>query len=61
MLSITVLAFSTKRITLPNNDITIKAMSKRGMFAAFIDFRKAYDRVDRAKMWQCLEGTGVVK
>ena len=36
----------------------IKAMSKRGMFAAFIDFRKAYDRVDRAKMWQCLEGTG---
>ena len=58
MLSITVLAFSTKRITLPNNDITIKAMSKRGMFAAFIDFRKAYDRVDRAKVWQCLGGMG---
>ena len=36
----------------------IKAMSKRGMFAAFIDFRKAYDRVDRAKLWQCLEGMG---
>ena len=36
----------------------IKAMLKRGMFAAFIDFRKAYDRVDRAKMWQCLEGMG---
>ena len=24
----------------------IKAMAKRGMFAAFIDFRKAYDRVE---------------
>ena len=36
----------------------IKALSKRGMFAAFIDFRKAYDRVDRGKLWQCLEGMG---
>ena len=26
----------------------IKAMSKRGMFAGFIDFRKAYDKVDHA-------------
>ena len=36
----------------------IKAMSRRGMFAAFIDFRKAYDRVDRGKLWQCLEVMG---
>ena len=28
------------------------------MFAAFIDFKKAYDRVDRGKLWQCLEGMG---
>ena len=28
------------------------------MFAAFIDFRKAYDRVDRGKLWQCLEVMG---
>ena len=37
----------------------IKAMSKRGMFAGFIDFRKAYDRVDREKLWGCLERMGL--
>ena len=34
-------------------------MSKRGMFAGFIDFRKAYDRVDREKLWGCLERMGL--
>ena len=33
--------------------------SKKGMFAAFIDFKKAYDRVDRSKLWGCLEGFGL--
>ena len=28
---------------------------KREMFAAFIDFRKAYDSVDRNKLWRGLE------
>ena len=37
----------------------IKAMSKRGMFAGFINFRKAYDRVDREKLWGCLERMGL--
>ena len=37
----------------------IKAMSKRGMFAGFIDFRKAYDRVDREKLWGSLERMGL--
>ena len=36
----------------------IKARSGRGMFATFIDFRKAYDRVDRSKLWQCLRDSG---
>ena len=38
----------------------MKAISKRGMFAGFIDFRKAYDRVDREKLWGCFgkDGTG---
>ena len=29
------------------------------MFASFIDFKKAYDRVDRGKLWRCLEGMGL--
>ena len=29
------------------------------MFAAFIDFRKAFDRVDRGILWRCLEGMGL--
>ena len=33
----------------------IKARSRRGVFATFID----YDRVDRNKLWQCLQGSGV--
>ena len=37
----------------------IKAMTRRGMFAGFIDFRKAYDRVDREKLWGCLESMGL--
>ena len=28
------------------------------MFAAFIYFREAYDRMDRGKLWQCFEGMG---
>ena len=36
----------------------VKAQSRRGMFATFIDFRKAYDRVDRSKLWQCLKDSG---
>ena len=30
-----------------------------GMIAAFIDFKKAYDRVDRVKLWDCLGQYGV--
>ena len=29
------------------------------MLAAFIDFKKVYDRVDRSKLWSCLEGAGL--
>ena len=31
----------------------------RGMLVAFIDFAKAYDKVDRGKLWRCLEQLGV--
>ena len=36
-------------------------MAKRaeGMMVAFIDFSKAYDRVDRRRLWRCLEGHGI--
>ena len=30
-----------------------------GFLAAFIDFSKAYDRVCRKKLWECLKGDGV--
>ena len=37
----------------------VKAVAKRGMLAGFIDFKKAYDRVDRGKLWGCLEKMGI--
>ncbi len=38
---------------------TMMSKKKKGMLAAFIDIRKAYDRVDRSKLWDCLGGTGL--
>ena len=47
----------------PANDIGIagqlKAVSGRVMFVSFIDFKKAYDKVDRGKMWGCLKRTEI--
>ena len=33
------------------------ATQEGGFLAAFIDFSKAYDRVCRKKLWECLGGT----
>ena len=30
-----------------------------GMLVAFIDFSKAYDKVDQEKLWSCLERMGI--
>ena len=38
---------------------SILAKRPSGMLSAFIDFKKAYDRVNRKKLWSCLEGYGV--
>ena len=38
---------------------TEMAKAARGMLVAFIDFAKAYNKVDRGKMWGCLEQLGV--
>ena len=35
------------------------AKKSSGMVAAFIDFRKAYNRVDRMKLWDCLGQHGI--
>ena len=40
--------------------VQVKAVAKRGMLAGFIDFKKAYDRVDRGKLWGCLEKMGII-
>ena len=34
---------------------TKMAKAAKGMLVAFIDFTKAYNTVDRGKMWWCLE------
>ena len=31
----------------------------KGILAAFINFKKAYNRVDRSKLWSCLEEAGL--
>ena len=35
------------------------ARRKKGMYTAFIDFKKAYDRVNGSKLWDFLEGIGM--
>ena len=35
------------------------AAAQSPLFAAFIDFRKAYDKVDRVLLWKMLEKLGV--
>ena len=37
----------------------LKAVSVRGIFVSFIDCKKAYDRVDRGKLWGSLKGMGI--
>ena len=32
----------------------IRMITKKEMFASFIDLSKAYDRLDRMKLWRCL-------
>ena len=32
---------------------------KKPLYAAFIDFRKAYDSIDRSRLWDCLRGMGI--
>ena len=38
---------------------SVLARKPSGMLTAFIDLKKAYDRVNRKKLWSCLEGYGV--
>ena len=35
------------------------AKKTSGMLSAFIDFKKAYDQVNKKKLWGCLVGYGV--
>ena len=38
---------------------TEMAKAAKGMMVAFIDFTKAYDKVDQVKLWSCLEQLGI--
>jgi hypothetical protein len=55
--------FRTKRGTLDAtftlNHIIDKHVSTSPVYVAFIDFKKAYDWVDRQLLWQCLESLGM--
>ena len=35
------------------------ALKEQPLYCAFIDFSKAYDRVDRQLLWRCLQGMGL--
>jgi hypothetical protein len=35
------------------------AVQQQPLYCAFIDFSKAYDRVDRQLLWKCLQGAGL--
>ena len=37
----------------------VESSVRKGMLVSFIDFKKAYDRVDRGKLWGCLKGMGI--
>ena len=39
--------------------IDAAAVRKKPLYCAFVDFSKAYDRVDRALLWRVLEGMGL--
>ena len=39
--------------------VQLKAVSGKGMLVSFIDFRTAYNRVDRGKLRGCLKGMGI--
>ena len=39
--------------------IEVRKKLGKDTFAAFIDFSKAYDKINRQKLWQCLEDLGV--
>ena len=36
-----------------------EAKKSSEIMAAFVGFSKAYDKVDREKLWQCLERRGI--
>lgn len=39
--------------------VDVGRQSKRPVFAGFVDFKQAYDSVDRDLLWRCIEGMGV--
>jgi hypothetical protein len=41
--------------------IEIARKERRGLIATFLDATKAYDRVDRSKLWEVLETLGMNK
>jgi hypothetical protein len=50
---------TTDHISSLVNLIDTRKKMKKSSFTAFIDFRKAYDLINRSKLWRRLQVTGV--
>jgi len=50
---------SSDNIFVLNSAVQKYLMRKKGLFVAFVDFRKAFDSVNRASLWEILKNNGI--
>ena len=50
---------TAEQVSSPSNIIKTRKKNRLSTYCAFIDFKKAYDYVDRDILWSRLEGLGI--